>query len=380
MTLLPCGAEILAMGVLRPESVPVMHPAPPAIAQAEWPAYRLSPAAEQALFPAGRVKRLGRGQAMALRAVQLALDSSEAPPAHGSTTAVAIGTAWAEEGDEIVFVEQLVRLGEKGAKPSFFVNSVKNALASQVALHFGFLGENQTFHHDALSFETALWQGARLLHAGRAERAVVVGVDALFQFCETEGHLLGQLRSDLAELAPLSEPRHPADRGSLPGEGAAAFLLAPSGAARSPLARLVGVRARGSLERAPTLDPGFEVAFIRQALNDFGANPSDLGGIVLGANGDPALDAHHAAIARDFRAQAPRAGIGVYRHQTGDFATASALGLAVAVEAVRGDTSPDGVRWIGETPARMTLVLLYHLTARGFRSVMLVARGGESLP
>src|SRR3972149_3046319 len=105
MTSLACGAEILAMGVLRPEPVPVVRPAPPAIAQAEWPAYRLSPATEKALFPPGRVKRLGRGQAMALHAAELAFESSEVRPARGSTTAVAIGTAWAEEGDEIVFVE-----------------------------------------------------------------------------------------------------------------------------------------------------------------------------------------------------------------------------------------------------------------------------------
>jgi 3-oxoacyl-(acyl-carrier-protein) synthase len=315
---------------------------------------------------------------MAIEAVRLAMGGSAAPLlGPGSSTAVLLGTACAEEGDEIAFLEHLVKRGEKGARPAYFVNSVKNALASQVALTFGWPGENQTFHHDALSFETALWYGARLLCANRAERAVVCGVDALAEFAEIQGHLLGQLHTDPTQLAPLSGRGPPGGRGSLPGEGAAAFIVAPPGTTASPLGRIVGVRSRGPLEREPRLDASQELRFVEQAVADMGATMGDIGLVLLGANGDPELDRNYAAIAAGLRPLVPRAATGVYRHLVGDFATASALGLALAVRTVAEQAVPEEIRLVAGRAENPTLVLLYHLTTAGRKSVILVSAGGH---
>jgi hypothetical protein len=363
-------ADVVAAGVVRPGPEPVTRAAPAGVAQADWPAYRLDAATEQALSPPERIKRLGRGQGMAIVAVQRALASWPAgSPAPDESTAVSVGTAWAEEGDEIVFLENLIKLGEKAAKPAFFVNSVKNALASQLALTFGFRGENQTFAHDALSFESALWQGVHLLRAGRSRHAVVCGVEALVEFQEIHGHLFGWYRTDPAPLAPLTARQG----GTIPGEGSAAFVLCAPGTATAKVARLVHVKARGPLQRGPSLDSRDELAFVEQAIRETGADLGAGGLVLMGANGDAALDAVYAEVAGGLRARAGGPAVGVYRHLTGDFSTGSALGFELAVRAVAERAVPNEVRVVMGAPGPVEQVLLYHVSSAGYHSVMVVS-------
>ena len=175
--------------------------------------------------------------------------------------------------------------------------------------------------------------------AGRARHAVVCGVEALVEFQEIHGHLLGWYGTDEAQLAPLSRQQRTGG-GTLPGEGAAAFVLTAPGATPEPLARLVGVRARGPLRRAPSIDASEELAFINRALRDADTRIENVGLVLLGANGEHALDAIYAEVAAGLRGRAPRLAVGVYRHLTGDYATASALGLELAVRAVAGRAVP----------------------------------------
>jgi 3-oxoacyl-(acyl-carrier-protein) synthase len=360
------AADVVAAGAVCPGPVPVMRPAPAGVAQEQWPAYRLDAATEQALTPADRIKRMGRGQAMAIVAVQRAMAACPAPAPDGST-AVSVGSAWAEEGDEIVFLENLIKLGEKGAKPAFFVNSVKNALASQLGLTCGFRGENQTFAHDALSFESALWQGAHLVRAGRARHAVVCGVEALVEFQEIHGHLLGWYGTDPTPLSPMAGQR----RGTVPGEGAAAFILSAPGTATSKVARLSHVKARGPSQRRPTLTGRDELAFVEGAVRESGISLDATGLVLVGANGDKDLDAIYSEVAQGLRAGGPA--IGVYRHLTGDFAIASALGFELAVRAVASRSVPSEVRVVMGEPGLVERVLLYHVSNAGYHSAVIVS-------
>jgi 3-oxoacyl-[acyl-carrier-protein] synthase II len=368
----PCAADIVAAGAVWPGPLPVTRPAPAGVAEGAWPAYRVDAATEASLLPPGRIKRMGRGQMMAIGAVARALADGATSPARGGATAVSVGTAWSEEGDEVVFLEHLIRLGDKGAKPAYFVNSVKNALAAQLAIHFGYQGENQTFAHDALSFETALWQGAHLVATGRVRHAVVCGVDALVELEEMRGHLLGRYATQATPLQPLASVSRTAGQGTLPGEGAAAFVLAAPGAAAASLARLALVRVRGPGQRPPALSSVGELDFIAQSLRDTPVRLEEVDLLLLGANGDPALDAVYAEVASGLHARAPRLAIAVYRHLTGDFATASALGFELAVRAVAGKVTPSQARVVLGTPGPLARVLLYHVTNAGYHSVALV--------
>ncbi len=369
-------ADILSVGELRPAPAPVSRPAPARIAPGqEWTAYRLDEATDAVLNPPERLKRLGRGQSMALESARRAVAACPEPPEKGRGTAVSLGTSLAEEGDDIVFLQKIIEVGEKGAKPAYFVNSVKNALASQLALNNGWQGENQTFAHDALSFECALWQGARLLGAGRARHAVVCGVDALIEFQEIHGHVVGHYRNDRQPLEPLAGYPRPCvqgPKGSVVGEGAAAFVLAPEGASSKRLARLLGVKSGGSLVRYPKLSVADELAYVKEAAAQMGIELGSVGLVLLGANADSALDPIYAGVAEGLKAEAPNAGVGVYKHLTGEFATACALGLALAVRAVAQKAVPAEIRQLTPGSAAGT-VLLYHVSTAGYHSVMAVS-------
>ncbi|HEY3451633.1 MAG TPA: beta-ketoacyl synthase N-terminal-like domain-containing protein [Myxococcales bacterium] len=367
-------ADILSVGQLRPAGAPVSRPAPKAVAQGEWTAYRLDEATDAILNPPERLKRLGRGQSMALEVVRRALAACAEPPEKGRGTAVSLGTSLAEEGDDILFLQKIIEFGEKGAKPAYFVNSVKNALASQLALNNGWQGENQTFAHDALSFETALWQGARLLCAGRARHAVVCGVDALIEFQEIHGHVAGHYRSDPKPIEPLAgfpRPCAQGPKGTVVGEGAAAFVLAAENSSPKRQARLLGVRSGGAVTRYPKLIVADELAYVKDAAAQMGVDLGSVGLVLMGANDDALLDPIYAGVFAGLKSAAPKAGLGVYKHLTGEFATASALGFALAVRAVAEKAIPAEIRQI--TPGSAGTVLLYHLTTTGYHSVMAVS-------
>ena len=362
------GVEIVRLGEVRPHPTPeAAAPPEPLSHQAPWSAYRVAGKPGAELFPGSRLRRLGRAQAMALCAVKLSLQGGARPmTAQGDEVAVCVGTAWAELGVELDFLENMIRRGEKGARPTKFANSVHNALASQVAMEFNFTGENHSFTHDTLSFEDALWQGRNLLSRGRARRVVVCGVDALTDFLLLRGHLLGDLRPGPAPLRPLQEPEP--RTGTLPGEGAAAMVLAPAGASPHALARLAAVVARGPCRRQE-ISMADEVAFIEEAAAQAGLPPAGFH-LLVGANGG-SRDASYHEVAQKI---APSGGVGVYRHLTGDYATASALGLALAARTVAAGALPDEVRLVqGSAPGGPTPVLLYHLSRSGNHSALVLS-------
>lgn len=368
------GADVLGLGVLRPGAQPVLNPAPPAAAKGDWPAYRLEARPGEDVIPRVKLKRLGRAQAMALTVVHHALEGcGQGVAEEQGLVGVCVGTAWAEFKHELAFLENMIRRGEIGARPAFFANSVHNALASKIAMEYGWQGENHTFTHDELSFESALWQGLKLLSTGRASRAVVCGVDGLTDFLEMRGHLLGLYHDDPSPLAPLD--RGGELRGTIPGEGAAAFVLAPAGAATAPLGRVIGVLSRGGPSSQGSVDANKQQRFILQALHSMAVDPGSVDAVLLGANGDAPLDRLYGEVLSLVR---PSLGqgcwAGVYRHLVGDYATASALGLALALRLISERSMPPEVRAIGPDPTCPAgRVLLYHLSGAGHHTAMVVS-------
>jgi hypothetical protein len=127
------------------------------------------------------------------------------------------------------------------------------------------------------------------------------------------------------------------------------------------------------LQRAPALTASDELALVEQALRDVSTRLGSVGLLLVGANGDPALDEIYAQVAHRLRARAEGLAVGVYRHLTGDFATASALGFELAVRAVASRAVPREVRIVGGTPRAIDRVLLHHVTRAGYHSAMIVS-------
>jgi len=135
--------------------------------------------------------------------------------------------------------------------------------------------------------------------------------------------------------------------------GRGAFVLTAPGAVAAPLARTCGVRARGPLQRAPALSTSDELALVEQALRDAEHQARRCRALLVGANGDPALDEIYAQSRPAPAAPGRKAWrLACIRHLTGDFATASALGFELAVRAVAGRAVPSEVRVVGGEPDR----------------------------
>ena len=354
-------ADIVGVGTLEPGSAPTARPAPDGLDGGALCAYRLTEKPGASEFPPRRLRRLGPAQAMALSVVKRALGGAVVGVNEDDRVGVCVGTAWAELGDELAFLERMIRMGEKAASPIKFANSVHNALASQIAMELGWQAENYTFTHSDTSFEAALGQAIRLFQLGRTTRGLVCGVDALTEFLEVRGRLLGLYRDRSEPLRPLADgPEH---SGTLPGEGGAAFLLAAPSSGAERLAGIEAVAADGQGCAAACE----HVAFLGQVAGDL--DGVDL--VLTGANGDCRLDPRYREVLDRLGAQTPA---GVYRHRTGDYETSSALGLALAVQAVGGEL-PGGIRLVrGGSEKALSRVLLFHLGLGGSRSAVLVTR------
>lgn len=356
-------ADIIGVGTVLPAPEPTLVPARPEVGEGSWPAYRLADKAGSPDFPARRLRRLGRAQAMALSAVKRALGATQPPLEPDLRTCVCVGTGWAEIGDEVLFLTKMIEQGELGASPTKFANSVHNALASQLALEFGWSAENHTFTHSALSFEAALTAAWLLFRTGRAQRVVACGIDSLAEFLEIRGHLLGRMDDGSGPLEPLTGPPR---QGTIPGEGGGALILAPPDAASARLARVEAVRARGMVPSTRDLSL---LDWLRVQAADMELDLSGVDLVLLGANQDVRLEGQYRGVVEGLSARA----FGVYRHRTGDFDTASAVAAVLGVRAIQAGAVPEEVRVVaGDADAEVRRVLLVHQSLEGYRSLVML--------
>jgi len=370
-------AEILGVGMLRPEGNPAAVPMPPWLGAEQCFAYGLSAPPGTGLIPGASLRRLGRIQRMALAAAHLAVKDSPVGLCTGEGGAVAVGTGLGELGETAAFLENMIGLNEREPKPACFVNSVHNSLASQIALAFSLRGENHLFTHGPVSFELALGQALHVLRTGRAEQVLACGADGISPYAVAAGRRFGWWRSDGAPLVPMGESRAGAG-GSLPGEGAAALLLARPGTVErsQPGARVV--RIAGVLARpvpVPSLDAQAELSFMDRALGSAEIALGDVHFVLLGANGHARLDERYRQVVLALASRLGReVPWGVYKHLCGEFCTASALGIALAVQTVRTGLVPaELVRPDAPRPSwPVANVLVYHLSESGHHSVCLV--------
>ena len=438
------GAEILGVGMLCPEGPPAAVAMPAWWGDGPCFAYQFSGQPGAGIIPPGSMRRLGRTQRMALAAAHLAVKDSPVALRAGDDAAVAVGTGLGELGETAAFLENMIALDEREPKPASFVNSVHNSLASQIAMALGLKGENHLFTHGAASFELALGQALLMLDAGRAEQVLVCGADGLSPYFVAAGRDFGWWRSGAAAIAPLGaagenlgpglparsiptaestlpsagtpqvpggeelesalvpradsscrpgprfSPAAPskdaagaARTGTLPGEGAAALLLArPGSAGRADgrTARIAAVLARPGA--TASFDAAGEVSFIAQVLDRAQLAPGDLGLVLCGANGDERLDGRYRQVEQALISRVGRAvPWGGYKQLCGEFCTAPALATVMAARMVREEkgsgvfcrNGPSG-GCAQKTPAPFSSVLVYHLAASGQHSACVVSR------
>lgn len=353
------AVDIVGLGLSPPEPELASLTLPAGLPGESQAAFLCPAGVGRSVIPVRRIRRLGRLQRMGVAAAHLAAQGRVAPAA--SRSAVCVGTGMGATWEVVDFLENMVREQEKHPRPARFINSVHNSLASQIAIFQGLRGENHTFTHNAQSFELALGHAAYLLAADRADEVLCCGADALVSYVAAAGQRFGWWRPSERTIRPLEE------EGTLPGEGAAAFRLrAPADEPR--LAR-VQLLLEGPLQGRFGDCPRRALEALQAAGIELGAG--DL--LLLGANGDAALDARYRRVARALESSCEGAlAWAVYKHACGEFCSAAGLGLGWAVESLRAGEPSERLRCLRPLQAPLRRVLLYHVSRSRYASLMLV--------
>jgi 3-oxoacyl-[acyl-carrier-protein] synthase II len=256
-------------------------------------------------IPAMKLRRMDNCSRFSVAAAQLALEDAgllrpgekaPEPVIDLGRCGVFFGTGTAGSTAVAEYLQGLLVEGTEGQFPMLFPNTVPNAPAGQVAIHFGIRGPNATVSQRESSGMHALALAAASIRLGRCDFALVEGVDEysteLMAFYDRMA-FLSPGRSDGEESCrPFSGRRN----GWMVGEGAYALVLESAGHARgrgaAVLARILGTGWSGSTcstYRWPG-ESGAYVRCMRMALAGSDLEAAAVGAVLASANGNQVLD------------------------------------------------------------------------------------------
>ncbi|MFI1884857.1 beta-ketoacyl synthase N-terminal-like domain-containing protein [Streptomyces jumonjinensis] len=158
-----------------------------------------------------------RASRLALRAAASALRDADLTDAHATftgvpdATAVVVSTNLGNADSVCEATDTIAREGVRGLSPLGLPQTSSNVVAGWVAIRYGLRGPNLTVCNGATSGLDALAWARNLIVAGRAEAAVVVGVEPAN---EVATKLLGEQSADAAVAVVLEPAGAAASRGA----------------------------------------------------------------------------------------------------------------------------------------------------------------------
>jgi len=259
------------------------------------------------LSPA-QVRRLKRFPRLVL---SLAVDAHKSAGEHGTPGAVFLGTGWGALSETADFLERLFETDEQFPSPTDFIGSVHNAAAGQIAMQFKATGANLTMTGGDYSFEQALT------------------VAGLMSGDELDGFLVLAADENHPKLSRLFDPS--VAEAACPADGGGALYLK-----------------RGVHASAPTIRP----LFFESSQN----NSNVLHNLSKAIGKQRSFDERYGVILAGLPAGCRRtaaiqlktlldmtgfSGVVIdYRKFTGEFASASAVAVVMAVDFLRKGNIP----------------------------------------
>lgn len=240
-------------------------------------------------------RRMSPASSMAVCAALQAIESAglERAACAGPGTAVSLGTSYGSTNYATRLLQQIVDTGPLSISPLFFMETVANAHAGQVALATGANGPNCTVSQREASGFLAVARGAQMVASGSVERALVGCVDEVSPILHAMLDRFGALarptqRDDVERARPFDRER----AGFTISEGGTVFLLEEEEAARGRGATILArVRAalRANDPSAPATDWGTDHESLGRrlcaGLERQGVDVSSVERVVSGASG-----------------------------------------------------------------------------------------------
>lgn len=271
-------------------------------------------------------RRMSRILKMGITSALMALKQSGGD----SPTGIITGTGLGCLEDTGSFLTKLVENNEQALNPTPFIQSTHNTIGSTIAMLLQCQGYNQTFTHNALSFESALIDARMLLNDTPEHRLLVGGVDEITEISHSILQRFGIFRRKLASTLSLFRQPKP---GTVNGEGSAFFLVTGIKDKRC-IAAVEGIRTFYKPD-SKKLHDGIEI-FIREA----GLTPAEVDLVLLGKSGDKAADA---LLDTTCKATFTRSSIGFFKHLCGEHPVATAFAVWLGARILRDQHIPEVV-------------------------------------
>jgi len=170
-------------------------------------AYLVDLAPLERFVPKRALRRLDRFSRLAQLGGRLCLEDAGLGPEAAADFGLVLATGYGATATTFSFLDSCIDDGDALASPTHFSNSVHNAAAAHLAILLGIRGPSCTVSQFGHSFAMALATARGWLQEGRVSRVLLGAVD---EVCDVLAYCHGRLGAPEA---------------SLPGEGAAFFLL-----------------------------------------------------------------------------------------------------------------------------------------------------------
>jgi len=274
-----------------------------------------------------KLRRLSRMLKMGLTAATICLREAQIQ----SPDAIITATGYGLQGDMIKFLSEVLEQKEQQLTPTYFMQSTCNALAGLLALSFRCTGYNNSHVDKGSAFESALLDAGMLLDEGEARDVLVGAFDEFSPVIYSD-----YVRKKFLKISSTDNLQLFASKtsGTLQGEGVAFFLLSPSLKPQT-LCRLKDIR----MVYKPADDRELS-NILENFLRENSLEPSDIDVFVNGVSGDISRDSWNMAIRRSYLKSAAEVR---FKHLTGEYATASSLGLWLSANILKNQRIPDAV-------------------------------------
>jgi 3-oxoacyl-(acyl-carrier-protein) synthase len=290
-------------------------------------------------IPAALLRRMGKAVRMGVGAALPLLQQS-------TVNGIIIGTAEGAMDECIKFLDQIIGYEEGMLTPGNFVQGTPNSIAGHVGLLTRNKGYNVTHVQRGLSFENALLDAVMLVKEHPGNSYLVGAVDEISSYNYNIDHLAGWYKKDKIYNTELFTTN---TKGTIAGEGAAMFIVNNSREAAVALVQdictlhtvneeLVHARLQAFISK--NLLPGEKINLL-----------------LLGENGDNRLSKFYNACESLIMEDTM---VARYKHMTGEFGTASAVGLWIGCQILRNQQVPAHMIKKNAPAAAIDRILLYN--------------------
>ena len=291
-------------------------------------------------IPKGSLRRMSKPVRMGIGAAMAILKDAPTP------AGIIIGTANAGMDDCFRFLEQLIEYEEGPLTPGSFVQSTPNALPGQVGMMTHNHGYNVTHVHLGTAFENALIDATMMVEENPAHTYLVGAVDDISAYNHNIKRLDGWYKENFPNDGDVYAG---GSNGSIPGEGAAMFHV--SGHSGGAIAGIVAVDTLHTSE--PAVVAAHLGRFLELHLPD-GVQPDIF---LSGENGDQRVLPFYLACEAE---RSPDTAVLRYKHLSGEFPTASAIGVWISCSIFQRQRFPQHMVKYPSACTQFKYILLYN--------------------